>query len=144
MINSGTALCFWLFASFVTVVFFWKRWRWRRNKVSGRRPFGFYPNAATLGNALQVLQIFTAPHTEYILEQKLAEPAEDEDSGGPDDPTAHLHRQAQRIREGNPPERITALLSRATKENPHSNQQREKPSPPAQDQQKLSPSAQDW
>jgi len=114
LINSGIALCFWLFAALIAVVFFWKRWRWRRNKASGKHRLGFYPNAATLGNALQVLQILTAPHTEYILEQKLAEPAEDEDSGGPDDPTAHLHRQAQLIRDGTPPERMTALLPRAS------------------------------
>lgn len=117
MINSGIALGFWLFAALIAIVFFWKRWRYRRNKARGKRRLGYYPNAATLGNALQVLQILTAPHTEYVLEQKLAEPAEDEDSGGPDDPTAHLHRQARRIREGRPPEPMTALLPRTSQKN---------------------------
>jgi hypothetical protein len=118
LINPTAAFCFWLFASCIALVFFWKRWRWRRNKARGKRHLGFYPNAATLGNALQILQALSEPHTEQILEQKLAEPAEDEDSGGPDDPTAHLHRQAQQIREGTPPERITALLPRASRKNP--------------------------
>lgn len=110
MIGSGIALSFWLFVSFVAVVFFFKRWRWRRNKVRGKRYLGYYPNAATLGNALHILQALTQPHVEHTLEQKLAEPTDDEDDAGPDDPTAHLHRQAQQIREGNPPERITAIL----------------------------------
>jgi hypothetical protein len=110
LINSGLAFCFWLFAAAVAVVFFWKRWRWRRNRSRGKRHLGFYPNAAALGNALQILQSFAEPRTEYILEQKLDERAEDEDSGGPDDPVAHLHRQAKQIREGNPPKRITARL----------------------------------
>lgn len=117
MINPVIAVGFWLFATLIAIVFFWKRWRYRRNKARGKRRFGYYPNAATLGNALQVLQILTAPHTEYILEQKLAEPAEDEDAGGPDDPTAHLHRQAQQIRQGKPPERVTALLPRISGKN---------------------------
>jgi hypothetical protein len=110
LINAGIALSFWLFASFVAVVFFWKRWRWRRNKSRGKRHLGFYPNTAALGNALQLLQSLTEPHIEHILEQKLAEPAEDEGSGGPDDPIAHLHRQARKIREGIPPDRVTARL----------------------------------
>jgi hypothetical protein len=117
LINSGIALCFWLFASFVALVFFWKRWRWRRNKSQRKRHLGFYPNTAALGNAFQILQALTQPHVEHILEQKLAEPADDEDSGGPDDPTAHLHRQAQQIREGIPPDRITAHLPHAPRGN---------------------------
>ncbi|MBW4037483.1 MAG: hypothetical protein HIU91_01170 [Acidobacteria bacterium] len=110
MINSGLAFCFWLFSAVIAAIFFYKRWRWRHNKRKGKRHLGFYPNTAALGNALQVLQSLTAPSIEYTLEQKLDEPAEDEDSGGPDDPTAHLHRQANRIRRGNPPDRMTARL----------------------------------
>ena len=115
MINSLAAASFWIFASCIAAVFFWKRWRYRRNKARGKRHLGFYPNAATLGNALHILHILTAPHTEYVLEQKLAEPAEDEDCAGPDDPTAHLLRQARQIRQGNPPERLTARLSRSSR-----------------------------
>jgi hypothetical protein len=118
LINSGIALCFWLFASFVALVFFWKRWHWRHNKSRGKRHLGYYPNAAALGNALQILQALTQPHVEHILEQKLAEPTDDEDSGGPDLPTSHLHRQAQQIRRGTPPDRMTAHLPRNRGGNP--------------------------
>jgi len=124
--NPFAALCFWLFAFCIALTFFWKRWRWRRNRARGKRRLGFYPSAATLGNALQILQCLTQPHTEQILEQKLAEPAEDDESGGPDDPTAHLLHQARKIREGTPPERITALLPRASGKNPKSNQRGQK------------------
>lgn len=110
MVNSGLAFCFWLFAAVVAVVFFWKRWRWRRNNSRGKPHLGYYPNAAVLGNALQILQSLAEPQTEYTLAEKLDERAEDDDSGGPDDPTAHLLRQAKQIREGNPPKRITARL----------------------------------
>ena len=120
MINPLAALSFWLFASLFAMVFVWKRWRFCRNKALGKRRLGFYPNAAALGNALQILQTLAQPHVEHIVEEKLAEPAEDEDSGGPDDPTAHLLRQAQHIREGKPPKRLTALLPQSSKQNPRS------------------------
>lgn len=56
------------------------------------------------------LQIVFDPKIGHEIEECLTEPAEEEDSGSPDDPVAHLHRQAKQIRRGDPPEHITAYL----------------------------------
>jgi hypothetical protein len=83
-------------------------WRWR-NKT-GKSRLGFYPSGAALGNALQTIQAIAQPQVKYFLEEKLEEPAEGDDEAGPKDPTAHLMRQARRIRNGEKVERLTALL----------------------------------
>jgi len=87
-----------------SIVFVWQRLRWRR---TGR---GFRPRGAALGNALQQLQVIAEPQVEYVIEEKLEEEMEDEESGGPDDPVRHLHRQAARIRRGETVDRLTARL----------------------------------
>jgi hypothetical protein len=46
-----------------------------------------------------------------VIEERLEEPAEDDDEAGPKDPAAHLMRQARRIRKGEDV-RLTALLPR--------------------------------
>ena len=56
------------------------------------------------------LQIVFDPKIGRAIEERLAEPAEDEDSGALDGAVAHLHRQAKQIRRGIPPERITTYL----------------------------------
>ena len=38
------------------------------------------------------------PQVEHVLEEKLNEDAEDDSEGGPENPVAHLHRQAAKIR----------------------------------------------
>jgi hypothetical protein len=48
----------------------------------------------------------------YVIEEKLDEKADEDDEGGPDDPTRHLHRQAARIRRGERLDRLTVLLRR--------------------------------
>jgi hypothetical protein len=65
-----------------------------------------------LGNALHQLQTIAQPQMQHVIAEKLDEDLEDEESGGPDDPVRHLHRQAAKIRRGEPVERITAYLSR--------------------------------
>src|ERR1700685_2184018 len=85
---------------FVGCVFFYRRWRWRHRKRMGRARLGFYPSGASLGNALQQLQAIAQPRVEYVLEEKLDEEADEDDAGGPDDPTRHLHRQGPRTRRG--------------------------------------------
>jgi hypothetical protein len=82
-------------------------WRWR--KKTGRGKLGFYPSGAAIGNALQVLQAIAEPQVQHVIEERLEEPAEDDDEAGPKDPTAHLMRQARRIRKGEDA-RLTALL----------------------------------
>lgn len=97
---------------FIGCVFFYQRWRWRRRKRMGGSHLGFYPSGASLGNALQQLQAIAQPQVEYVLEEKLDEEADEDDAGGPDDPTRHLHRQAARIRRGERLDRLTVLLRR--------------------------------
>jgi hypothetical protein len=62
-----------------------------------------------MGNALHSLQAIAEPQVRYVVAEELEEEAEDEDAGGPDDPTTHLLRQARRIRRGEVVERLTAL-----------------------------------
>jgi hypothetical protein len=88
------------------MIFMWQRMRWRR---TGR---GFRPRGAALGNALHQLQVIAEPKVRHVIEEKLEEEMEDEESGGPDDPVRHLHRQAARIRRGEQVDRLTARLGR--------------------------------
>lgn len=81
-------------------IFYFKRVRWRSKRRSARRDLGFYPSFLLLGNAMQNLQVFTRPTVAYVLKEKYDEDAEEDDDGGPDDPTAHLKRQLRRIRRG--------------------------------------------
>jgi len=102
---------FYAFSCFVGCAFFYQRWRWRRRRRS-RSNLGFYPNASSLGNALHQLQAIAEPRVAYVIEEKLDEEADEDDEGGPDDPTRHLHRQAAKIRRGERLDRLTVLLRR--------------------------------
>jgi hypothetical protein len=62
-----------------------------------------------MGNALQKLSVIAQPQVEHVLEEKLSEDADEDDEGGPKDPTAHLHRQAAKIRRGEKLDRLTAI-----------------------------------
>jgi hypothetical protein len=94
------------FLCFVSVVFVYQRLRWR---ITRR---GFRPSTAMLGNAFHQLQTIVQPQMQHVIEEKLNEDLEDEEAGDPDDPVRHLHRQAAKIRRGEPIERITTYLSR--------------------------------
>ena len=98
-----------LFLSFVLCCFLWQRFLWRLRKRLGLNP-GFYPSTASLGDAFQSLQTLAQPQMTYVLEEKQEEPAEDDDAGGPQDPVAHLHRQAAKIRRGEKVDRLTVLF----------------------------------
>jgi hypothetical protein len=91
------------------IAFFFQRYRWRRRKRQGKSNWGFYPSSASLGNALQELSVMAQPQVEHVLEEKLSEDAEDDDEGGPEDPVAHLHRQAVKMRKGEKLDRFTAI-----------------------------------
>ena len=99
-----------LFSMFIACAFFFQRYRWKRRKRLGKRHLGFYPSSASMGNALHQLQVVAQPQVQYVIEEKLDEEADEDDSGGPDDPTRHLHRQAKKIRRGEKIDRLTALL----------------------------------
>jgi hypothetical protein len=96
------------FAALVAIAFFFQRYRWRRRERKGKSNWGFFPSSASMGNALQVLSIMAQPQIGYVLEEKLNEDADDDSEGGPEDPVAHLHRQAARIRRGEKLDRLTA------------------------------------
>ena len=83
------------------------RWQWRNRNNKNR---GRYRGGAALGNALQALQAITQPHVKHVIEARLDETTDEEDDGEPKDPTAHLLRQAKRIRKGEKIDRLTALL----------------------------------
>lgn len=91
-----------------------QRFLWRRSQRSGRKRRRFYPTNYALGNAFQQLQLFVAPNTDYTIEEKLKEDAEDDDEGGPDDPAKHLERQLKRIRRGERIETLTTILPQET------------------------------
>lgn len=65
----------------VHFVFFLRRNGW----LPGGRP-----KHSALGNAYLRLQNFAQPDRQYILEETEKEKREEDDEGGPDDPTAHL------------------------------------------------------
>ncbi len=90
------------FFIFVACIFFFQRIRWKHRKRRGKRHLGFYPTAASAGNALHALQIFVQPEVRYVLQEKLSEDEEQDDEGGSDDPSARLERQLRRIRRGEP------------------------------------------
>jgi hypothetical protein len=86
----------------------WWGWKTRAQK----RTRGRYRGGAALGNALQTLQIFVHPHVEHVIEERLKEPADEDDEGEPKDPKAHLLRQVKKIRNGEDVDRLTAMLPR--------------------------------
>jgi hypothetical protein len=100
----GLVLIVWFCTLFV------QRILWRVRKRVGKSKLGFYPSGAALGNALLALNAIAQPQAKYVLEEKLEEPADEDDEAGPKDPTAHLMRQAKRIRNGEKIDRLTALL----------------------------------
>jgi len=73
-----------------------------------KRRFGWYPT--NLRMAFLTLQVMAEPTIGHTIEQHLVQHDEDDDPADPKDPIAHLHRQAKQIRNGNPPDRLTALL----------------------------------
>ena len=91
-------------------VFFAQRAGYRRRKRKGKKVLGFYPTGALVGNAFQALQALAEPRVQHVLEEKLDESEDEDDETGPKDPTAHLMRQARRIRNGKPIDRLTTYL----------------------------------
>jgi hypothetical protein len=97
-----------LFSAFFALAFFFQRHRWRQRKRRGKSNWGFYPSSASLGNALQRLSVMAQPQVQHAVEEKVNEDAEDDSEGRPENPVAHLHKQAARIRRGEKLDRLTA------------------------------------
>ncbi len=91
------------------IVFWARRFLWRRRKRRGQRNLGFFPTFTSAGNALQTLQIMAQPRAQHVIEEKFDDQADDDDEGEPADPEKHLQRQLRRIRRGERIERLTAL-----------------------------------
>lgn len=80
--------------------------RWMRRR--GVRA-GFYHSGAALGMAFQFVQALTAPSVAYVLAEKQKQQQDEDEDGDPLSHQArlrHFHRQLQRIRRGDPVERL--------------------------------------
>jgi hypothetical protein len=73
---------------------------WNRHRAKRRRKSGFYRTSSSVGNVLLEMQKFAHPSVEHVLQQKLDEREDEDDEGGPKDPTEHLRRSLKRIRNG--------------------------------------------
>ncbi|MDW5267851.1 MULTISPECIES: hypothetical protein [Acidobacteriaceae] len=100
--DDSLACFFLIFFIFVACAFFFQRIRWKKRKRRGKWNLGFYPTAASAGNALHALQIFAQPKVRYVLQEKLSEDEEQDDEGDADDPSMRLKGQLRRIRRGEP------------------------------------------
>ena len=100
----GLILAIWVCASLLQRA----RWRWKTRGEKGKRRHR--SSGASLGNALQNIQAILEPPVKHVVQEMLEEHTEEDDEAGPKDPTAHLLRQAKRIRNGEPIDRLTALL----------------------------------
>ncbi len=99
-----------LFVVFVACCFGLQRLRRRLAKRLRWLGLGFYPSGASMGNALQQLQVFAQPETRHFVAEKLEEPAEDDEQGGPEDPKRDLLRQARRIQRGEEVRRLRVRI----------------------------------
>ena len=91
------------------LVFYARRRLWRRRQRLGKANPGFFPTFTAAGNALQTLHAMTQQRVDYVLEEKFVDEADDDDEGGPPDPTKHLQRQLRRIRRGEKVDKLTAI-----------------------------------
>jgi hypothetical protein len=94
------------FVGLIICAFYFQRVRWRLRRRLGKKHLGFYPSSASLGNALHTLQAIAEPRVAYVLEEKLDEHEDEDDEGGPKNPTEHLKRQLRRIRNGEEVDRL--------------------------------------
>jgi hypothetical protein len=77
---------------------------------SERGSAGRYYGGTAPGNALQELQAFVQPRTEYVIQERLEEAVDEDDNGKPKDPTEHLMRQARQIRNREQVECLTTIF----------------------------------
>lgn len=74
-----------LYVVVMLVIFFMRRKGWLP---------GGKPSTRTLGSGFLHLQSLTRPETQYVLEETDRKRKEEEDEGGPDDPTRHIKRRS--------------------------------------------------
>lgn len=88
-----------VFVFFAVCAFYVQRKFWKIRSRSRLRRFGFLPTYASFGNAFQQLQMLAEPQTQYVIEEKAVDGAEEEDDGEPEDEADLLH-QLKKIRNG--------------------------------------------
>lgn len=91
-------------------MFYVYRIRWCCRTRKQKKSRGRYRGGASLGNALQNLQVFVQPRAEHVIAEMLEEHSDEDDQGTAKDPTKHLLRQAKRIQNGEKVDRLTTLL----------------------------------
>jgi hypothetical protein len=109
-LHTGTLLRLLLPAALIAIALC-RRFSHRTKPQTKRRFFKRYGSTLVVMGILGFQLGYFDPKIDSVIEVSLSEPAEEEDSGGPDNPLAHLHRQAKQIRRGMPPERITTYLT---------------------------------
>jgi hypothetical protein len=87
-----------------------QRWCFALRKRTGRRLFGIQPAAVGLGMAFLFLQAFWRPSLSHAIEVRQKVDVDEDDEGDPESVTKQLHRQLQRIRRGEPVERLVLRL----------------------------------
>lgn len=103
----GSILFFFLFTVFA---FHFQRLRWKRRKRLGKKELGFCPTFSSLGNALQAVNRFAQPQAKIVMQvQDEAEDPDDEEIPAKTGPE-HLHRQLQRVRNGDDAGKLTVLV----------------------------------
>ena len=108
-LSLGFVRALYVFVLVCCILFYLRRFLWRRRKRQGRQYLGFCPTYTSAGNALHALQAIAQPRVEFVLAEKFDDAADDDAEGGPDSPEKHLHRQLRRIRRGEKVERLTVL-----------------------------------
>jgi hypothetical protein len=86
--------------------YYLRRALWKRKRRRGKGAQGFCPSSSALGMALLFMQAFYRPSVEYVIEEKLHEEVEEDDSGDPATPEEQLNRQLKLIRRGEPVDRL--------------------------------------
>jgi hypothetical protein len=79
------------FVAIILGVFFLRRFRWWLNRR------GFRPSYGSLGNAFQQIQANARPQIQYSLQEQRKESADEDDDGGPEDPTEYFRRKMREV-----------------------------------------------
>ena len=87
-----------------------RRVAWKLCKRFGKKRLGYYPTTFALGMAMQFMQVYHRPSVAYVLEVKQEQQVEEDDEGGPESLIKQLGRQLQRIRRGDPIERLVLRI----------------------------------
>ena len=100
---------FWAIAA-ILIHYQLRRAAGRRNQRRGGKIGGFYPSSLAFGTALLFSGVFYRPSVANVVEMKIHQEADEDDSGDPETLTKQLDRQLRRIRIGEPVDRLVLRL----------------------------------